>query len=72
MKGEDIEGIRSETDRLMQSAARLAEAMQRADAEAAATGAGAGATAAGAQTSGGPDVVDAEFEEVDDQGRKAG
>jgi molecular chaperone DnaK len=72
MKGEDIERVRSETDRLMQSAARLAEAMQRADAEAGATGAGAGATAAGAQTSGGPDVVDAEFEEVDDQGRKAG
>jgi molecular chaperone DnaK len=72
MKGEDIERIRSETDRLMQSAARLAEAMQRAEVEATATGAGDGATAAGAQTSGGPDVVDAEFEEVDDQGRKAG
>jgi molecular chaperone DnaK len=61
MKTEDVQRIRQATDRLSQTALRLAEA-----GEAAAADAGANS---GAQNESG--VVDAEFEEVDKRDRKA-
>jgi molecular chaperone DnaK len=64
MKGEDVQRIRQTTERLSQSAMRLAQAARQASGQA-----GAGA-ATGAQSE--PGVVDAEFEEVDKRDRKAG
>ena len=64
IKGDDVQRIKQATERLSQAALRLGEAMQHA----AASDAG-GSGAAGAQ--GQPDVVDAEFEEVDKRDRKA-
>jgi molecular chaperone DnaK len=62
MKGEDVSRILQTTAQLTQAAQRLAQATQQ-------------QTAAGSQThepppKGGPDVVDAEFEEVDDKGNR--
>ncbi|HEY3640269.1 MAG TPA: molecular chaperone DnaK [Xanthobacteraceae bacterium] len=62
IKGEDVQRIHQATERLNQSAMRLAEALSRSTAQA--------GGAAGAQAQGDPDVVDAEFEEVD-RDRKA-
>jgi molecular chaperone DnaK len=64
MKGEDAGRIRQATERLAQASMRIGEALNRA-----AAGAPGGSTNGG---SGGPDVVDAEFEEVDKRDRKAG
>ena len=61
MKTEDVQRIRQATDRLSQTALRLAEAGQAAAADAGAS--------SGAQDESG--VVDAEFEEVDKRDRKA-
>jgi molecular chaperone DnaK len=66
IKGEDAQRIRSAAERMMQSAQRLTEALARG---AGSAGAGPGA---GGHSSGGPDVVDAEFEEADEGGRKTG
>jgi len=63
MAGEDVGRIRQAIERLMQTATRLAEAAGRAS-----EGAGAGP---GSSSQGGPEVVDAEFEEVDKRDRKA-
>jgi molecular chaperone DnaK len=66
LSGEDVEVIKSRTTDLMQAAMKLGEAMYKASQEG---GAGAEAAAAGA----GPkkdDVVDADFQEVDDQDKK--
>jgi molecular chaperone DnaK len=63
IKGEDIRRIIQASERLNRSASRLAEAMQRSTAQPGGR--------AGAQAQGGPDVVDAEFEEVDKRDRKA-
>jgi molecular chaperone DnaK len=65
MKGEDAGRIKQATEQLTQTATRLAEARAAVGAEA-----GAGA-ATGGSTQEQPDVVDAEFEEVDKRGRKA-
>jgi molecular chaperone DnaK len=62
IKGEDVQSIHQATERLNQSAMRLAEALSRSTAQA--------GGAAGAQAQGDPNVVDAEFEEVD-RDRKA-
>jgi molecular chaperone DnaK len=62
IKGEDVQRIHQATERLNQSAMRLAEALSRSTAQA--------GGAAGAQAQGDPNVVDAEFEEVD-RDRKA-
>ena len=64
MKGEDVQRIKQETERLSQVAMRLGEAMQHAAASDSGGGPGTGAQS-------GPDVVDAEFEEVDKRDRKA-
>jgi len=65
MAGEDVGRIRQAIERLMQTATRLAEAAGRASESA---GAGPGP---GSSSQGGPEVVDAEFEEVDKRDRKA-
>jgi molecular chaperone DnaK len=65
MAGEDVARIRQAIERLMQTATRLAEAAGRAS-----EGAGAG-PGPGSSSQGGPEVVDAEFEEVDKRDRKA-
>jgi molecular chaperone DnaK len=62
IKGEDVQRIHQATERLNQSTMRLAEALSRSTAQA--------GGAAGAQAQGDPNVVDAEFEEVD-RDRKA-
>jgi molecular chaperone DnaK len=66
MTTEDVQRIRQATERLTQVAARLGEAMAQ-------PGAGAQQGAGPSPGSGEkPDVVDAEFEEVDKRDRKAG
>ncbi|HYD46126.1 MAG TPA: molecular chaperone DnaK [Phenylobacterium sp.] len=63
VEGDDVEAIQAKTQALIQASMKLGEAMykaQQGDAE-----------AGDAQASGGDDVVDAEFEEVDGDDRKA-
>jgi molecular chaperone DnaK len=64
INGEDIQRIKEATERVSQAAARIAEAMSQASA-------GAG-SAPGSAQQGDPNVVDAEFEEVDKRDRKTG
>jgi molecular chaperone DnaK len=64
MKGEDVQRIRQATERLSQTAMRLAEAANQAAAQASA--------GAGSDAQSEPGVVDAEFEEVDKRDRKTG
>jgi molecular chaperone DnaK len=66
MNGEDVSRIRQATERAAQAAARLGQTSQQA---ADAPGTAPGATATGPSE---PEVVDAEFEEVDKRDRKAG
>jgi len=74
LEGSDHEALKSATERLSQAAMKIGEAMYRAQAE---TGAGPGGPAGGGPSdgasSGGSDdkVVDAEFEEVDENKRKS-
>jgi len=72
MEGSDAEALKQATDRLSQSAMKLGEAMYKAQAEASQAGAGA-QPGAGPQQSAGTDdkVVDAEFEEVDENKKKS-
>jgi molecular chaperone DnaK len=63
IKGEDVSRIRQASERLSRSAMRLAETVSRSTEQAGGP--------AGARTQGAPDVVDAEFEEVDKRDRKA-
>jgi molecular chaperone DnaK len=67
MAGEDVGRIRQAIERLMQTATRLAEAAGRAG-ESAGPGPSPGSSSS---SQGGPEVVDAEFEEVDKRDRKA-
>jgi molecular chaperone DnaK len=67
MAGEDVGRIRQAIERLMQTATRLAEAAGRAS-ESAGPGPGPDPSPS---SQGGPEVVDAEFEEVDKRDRKA-
>ena len=62
MKGEDTQRIRDATSRLAQAAARLAEAVHSASTQ----------HGPGGAPGGDPNVVDAEFEEVDNRDRKTG
>ena len=65
MRGEDVDRIRSATERVTQAAMRLAEALSRAEA--------AQSSAAGSEgPSSDDEVVDAEFEEVNGSSRQAG
>jgi len=71
LSGEDVEAVKARTTDLMQASMKLGEAMYQAS-----QGAGQGAQGggdAGQGGAGGPkkdDVVDAEFQEVDDQDKK--
>jgi molecular chaperone DnaK len=64
MQGDDIQRIRQASERLMQTSQRLGEAVSRATAQPNQS------AASGAQSE--PEVVDAEFEEVDKRNRKTG
>ncbi len=71
VEGDDVAAIRSKIDALQQSSMKLGEAMYKAQQEAAAS---EGAGPSSEQSGGGnakaaDDVVDADFEEVDDQDR---
>ncbi|HFD15234.1 MAG TPA: molecular chaperone DnaK, partial [Rhodospirillales bacterium] len=67
VQGEDAEEIKRRTEALAQASMKLGEAMYKAQQEAAGGGGEAGAEAAAGKDEG---VVDAEFEEVDDEDRK--
>jgi len=71
VEGDDIAAIRSKIDALQQSSMKLGEAMYKAQQEAGAAedGAGSSEQAGGTESKGADDVVDADFEEVDDQDR---
>jgi molecular chaperone DnaK len=75
LKGEDRNIIEKKSETLAQASAAIAQRSQAADAGGAGAAEAGAAGAAGAQGSGGgtgrEDVVDAEFEEVKDKGRKA-
>jgi molecular chaperone DnaK len=70
LDGDDAEAIKTRTDALAQAAMKLGEAMYKAQAEAAGGGSGGGG-GEGPPQSGGDGVVDAEFEEVDDDRKKS-
>ena len=71
--GDDVAAIRAKLEALQQSSMRLGEAMYKAQQDGsggAAEGGAAGETPGGyAKGKGADDVVDADFEEVDDQDR---
>ena len=72
LSGDDAEAIKARTTDLMQASMKLGEAMYAA-AQAANEGGGEAAPGAGGEAGGGPkkdDVIDADFEEVDDQDKK--
>ncbi|MCG8440920.1 MAG: molecular chaperone DnaK, partial [Caulobacterales bacterium] len=70
--GDDAGVIQQKTQALMQAAMKLGEAMYKAgQAEGGDAGAEGGAESAGASDGAGEDVVDAEFEEVDDDKKSA-
>jgi molecular chaperone DnaK len=64
MKGEDVARIRQASERVVQAGTRLVQAAQQ-------TASAPGTAPENANGSGGPEVVDAEFEEVDKRDRKA-
>src|SRR5215204_2344982 len=77
--GEDVEQIKSKTEALAQVAMKLGEAMYKTQQEAGGPqggpgagpgGPGAGAGGAGGSSAGNDKVVDADFEEVDDQKKR--
>ncbi|HET9018490.1 MAG TPA: molecular chaperone DnaK [Acetobacteraceae bacterium] len=70
MEGTDADALKAATDRLSQAAMKIGEAMYKAQQEAGEAGGPQGPAAAGAAP-GDDKVVDAEFEEVDDQRKKS-
>ncbi|HEX6010336.1 MAG TPA: molecular chaperone DnaK [Geminicoccaceae bacterium] len=74
LESEDAELIRAKTDALAQAAMKLGEAMYKAQAAAGEAGGGGGGPqqpGGGSGGAGGEGVVDAEFEEVDDDRKKS-
>src|SRR6202047_224708 len=71
LTAENAQTIRQATERLMQGASKMGEALNRAAARGAGGGGGQTGSSGGGSGSSGDDVVDAEFEEVDPRGRKA-
>ena len=67
LEGQDVEAVKSATERLSQAAMKMGEAMYKAQAD----GANATPGATGAEHAGTDKVVDAEFEEVDDKKKSA-
>jgi molecular chaperone DnaK len=73
IKGEDAELIRSKTDALQQASLKLGEAMYKGmNPEGGAPGGAAGDAGGGATAGGDGNVVDADFEEVDEEKKKKG
>ncbi|WP_029012451.1 molecular chaperone DnaK [Niveispirillum irakense] len=71
MGSEDAAEIKAKTDALAQASMKLGEALYKAGQEGPAAGAaGAGAAASDEEATGGEKVVDADFEEVDDDRKK--
>ena len=70
LEGEDAADITAKTEALGQVSMKLGEAMYNADQEAAAHADAAADAAAEDANTGGDDVVDADFEEVDDDNKK--
>ncbi len=70
-EGDDVEAIQTKTQALAEAAMKLGEAMYQAEQQAQAGGEGEG-PGPDASDSGDPDIVDAEFEEVDDENKKSG
>jgi molecular chaperone DnaK len=68
LEGEDVEAIQAKTQGLTQASMKLGEAMYKAAQEASGSGEAAEGSEAGASDEG---VVDAEFEEVDDDKKSA-
>ncbi|MCW0182979.1 molecular chaperone DnaK [Zavarzinia sp.] len=66
LAGEDVEAIKTRTEALANAAMKIGEAIYKAEAEKA-QGAAAGAGASAGAAPDGEDVVDADFEEVDDK-----
>ena len=73
MDGTDLAALKSATERLSQAAMKIGETMYKAEQEASAAGAAAGPGGPGAASGHAADekIVDAEFEEVDDQKKKS-
>jgi molecular chaperone DnaK len=71
LTAENPQTIRQATERLMQAASKIGEALNRAAARGAGGGGGQTGSSGGGSGSSGDDVVDAEFEEVDPRDRKA-
>jgi molecular chaperone DnaK len=71
LTAENPQTIRQATERLMQAASKIGEALNRAAAQGAGGGGGQTGSSGGGSGSSGDDVVDAEFEEVDPRDRKA-
>jgi molecular chaperone DnaK len=67
LEGEDVEAIKARTNEVVQASMKLGEAMYKAQADAA----GADASAAGTAGPKGDDVIDADFQEVDDKKKRA-
>jgi molecular chaperone DnaK len=71
LTAENPQTIRQVTERLMQAASKIGEALNRTAAQGAGGGGGQTGSSGGGSGSSGDDVVDAEFEEVDPRDRKA-
>ncbi|WP_029010924.1 molecular chaperone DnaK [Azospirillum halopraeferens] len=71
MEGEDAAAVKAKTDALAQVSMRLGEAMYKAGQGDGAAAGGAAGAAAGEARQGEPGVVDADFEEVDDDKKKS-
>ena len=71
LTAENPQTIRQTTERLMQAASKIGEALNRAAAQGAGGEGGQTGSSGGGSGSSGGDVVDAEFEEVDPRDRKA-
>jgi molecular chaperone DnaK len=70
LEGEDAEDIKAKTQTLAQASMKIGEAMYRAGAEAAGPGGEGPGAGPGTGEAGGDGVVDADFEEVDDEDKK--
>jgi molecular chaperone DnaK len=67
LEGEDVEAVKARTNEVVQASMKLGEAMYKAQADAA----GADASGAGTAAPKGDDVIDADFQEVDDKKKRA-
>jgi len=71
MGSDDLAGIQAKTETLAQASMKIGEALYKAGQEQAAAGGGAGGQGGGDAGPGGDKVVDADFEEVDDDKKKS-